>query len=730
MEKQYCYKNFYVVMNESNDGNRRLKDFFSEQFRKPIEGAILETFTLKELLHHLGIRGDPKDHFQSIEKIVEKLDPNSAIFFDETSIVRENGTVDWSHLNIGRRDVSITISFQPLIECSKKNTKPIQPQFPNGTSILKLTKVYRTSKSIYDCVQDSLQYIGIKRLDYESSSMDIVTGRKPKILSYDPNMICTEQNIWEIKRIQVQAPLAKLENAMKGIFHPPRRNILTKLWVLDFLMKVNCPNGKVSILYSPSTEGMAKSMFKGSLAGCLCPWEEFRGCENCVIICLYSSEEDETWKLMNMASRAQQTLIVINKVADEREHVCAEIESVEHYCFKQVLEEIEQNCLEYFRNVKPKMLTYTQDDDVMILRLWLEEQFSFCPIEKISILFTKNTEKDARNLFTGNFESCLRPWELVQSCKNSIIICFFSSEDDPIDLLMLTMSSRATHHLYLICKSKTKKAKKAFRPNLWGNTRLKDRKDRRKITVSQEKTEFSNTIQHLSFEDLLFPPVFLLITSSGRAVDHQCQHFGVYFSTENEEQTGYIQQSQRPYLTSNHGEIDIPSKLIILDGLWYLLDKDGHDCLRAESRSKSPTSVAWEFYHLDRVTWYDASHLSVTCLMELPSYCEVTIKFPGDIVMLFRADGTFCRGRHILNHIGSNLRLYVNAKGCWVVSSDIGGDIGGDKVLMSSRSAPSLCPADPRAARDDRRRAKGWRHWSGGEWVQSDIRVACRTHTY
>ena len=684
MEKQNCDKSYYVVMNESKEGNQRLKTLFKEQFQIPSERAILETFTKKEILKHLCIKDDVKDHMDSIEKIVEKLAPNTAVFFDETSIVRGNGKVDWSNLNIRRRDVSITIAFQPLIEYTKKNTKPVQPQFPKGASILKLTRVYRTSKSIFECVQNSLQFVGIKRLDCEATSLEFVTGRKPKILSYDPDIRCTEQNMWEIKRIQ--GPMAK------GMIHPPRRNLLTKLWIMDFLLKANFPKSKVSILYTASTAVMAHGMFQGPFASCLSSWEEFRGCENCVIICFFSSEEDETWQLMNMASRAQQILIVINKVSDETEHVCNEIESVDHFCFGQVLEEIEKHCVEYFRSVKPKMFSYTKNDDVMVLRLWMFEQLSLCPIEKISILFTKKTENEARNFFSGRFESCLGPWEKWQGCKNSIIICCFSSEDNPVDLLMMTMSSRAKHHLYLLCKMKTKKNKKAFKPNLWGEKRPKEK--RRKgvgspledQAASPGQAEFADTVQHLSFEDLLFPPLFLLIASSGRAVDHQSQHFGVYFSTENEVATGYIQQYQRTYLTSRNEErnFDIPSKMTIRDGMWVLLDKDGHDCLRAETRGKSPTSMSWEFYNSDNGSWYNDSSLSVTCLLEEPSCCDVTIKLAGDKEMLFRGDGTFCRGRHILRHIGSKLRLYVNEKGCWVVSTDI---VGG-KFLMS-RSVPN-----------------------------------------
>ena len=69
---------------------------------------------------------------------------------------------------------------------------------------------------------------------------------------------------------------------------------------------------------------------------------------------------------------------------------------------------------------------------------------------------------------------------------------------------------------------------------------------------------------------------------------------------------------------------------------------------------------------------------------------------------VYRADGTgtYFRGRPMFSHSEGvfTLSLSVWNGGCWEVRS---GDRG--HVYLMSRTAPSMCPADPRAARCERR---------------------------
>ena len=196
-------------------------------------------------------------------------------------------------------------------------------------------------------------------------------------------------------------------------------------------------------------------------------------------------------------------------------------------------------------------------------------------------------------------------------------------------------------------------------------------------------------------------PPFLLVTSSGPAADYWSLMLGLYRKTEQmaEGRTVYIQEHDSQYEGSpcklaSHNKVLVAT----YEGIEYL-------------RAATPTSVSWQYRDWDKHTWRDDPALTVTGLSEKPSECEVTISLSRDIVRdimepgvagVYRANGSYRQGRPVLQHSGGLFTLSVYA-GCWRVES---GD-GGDEYLRSG-SAPSQCPADPRAARDERR---GWTHW-------------------
>ena len=164
MEKQKkCQKFYFVIMRESRGGKMKLKAYFEEQFHKPHEGSTIKVFTFQEALKYFEIDDEVMDELDGIREIIENLDQNSAIFFDETPIVRSGVSLiqeatDWTELSeidmteIEKRNIFVAISFQPLLESVKKNSRPLKPRFPKNSSVLELNKVYRTSKSIFKCV--------------------------------------------------------------------------------------------------------------------------------------------------------------------------------------------------------------------------------------------------------------------------------------------------------------------------------------------------------------------------------------------------------------------------------------------------------------------------------------------------------------------------------------------------------------------------------------------------
>ena len=642
----------------------KLKTFFKEQFQSPIEEAKVEVFTFREILQHLDIDDNIKDELEGINKIIHHLKTNTAIFFDETPIVRtdvDGEATDWTGLRLrnDQKSIYVTISFQPLIESVQKNLKPVKPMFPKNASILELNRVYRSSNSIFKCVQRSIQYEnGIKRLDCEASSNELVTGtgREPIVVSYRPPY-----------------------------------DVLIKLWVQEQITKMKWKSDKMTILYTLSTEEDALRMFTDSFPSSLAALDEFRGCENSVVICFYSSDDDETWQLMAMASRAQQILIIINKIIEESKSAFTEITHARHYDLGNIMAEVDQKKREFIAMENTKIWTFKPGDNFDMIRTWVEDQSATCKNTTTTIICTKTTEQEAKVIFNGySLNLSLKPLDRnwTKECTDSVLIWLCSSEDEFEDLLR-TASTNTQMQLFII------------------------------LGMYQEN------IHHFNFEDLVNAPSFLFISTTGPSADHQGHIFGLYKKSD---QMGfYVQEHDMMYG-------DIPCKLFsyIMSSPWNVIDKDGQTRLRAKVKSKSPTTVdgKWEYYDFDsRVrTWYDDPHVTAISLKEKPTECEVTIKLK-DKSMLFLADG-YCRGRQVLHHTDGEmrLRLYVNETGLWVASW-----VDDDNFLMS-RSAPSMCPADPRAARETRRGETGWRYWSkrrGGAWVRAeDILVTCSTHIY
>ena len=129
--------------------------------------------------------------------------------------------------------------------------------------------------------------------------------------------------------------------------------------------------------------------------------------------------------------------------------------------------------------------------------------------------------------------------------------------------------------------------------------------------------------------------------------------------------------------------------------------------------------------------------MTVTSLSERPSSeCEVRISLSNDITRdmeepgvagVYLADGTYYMGRPVFRQEGGVFTLSVTLTvwgGCWVVSSGVWG-----AVHLWSRTAPSMCAADPRAARHERPDYTTQKHWTylnkQRGWVESgDISVS------
>ena len=207
-------------------------------------------------------------------------------------------------------------------------------------------------------------------------------------------------------------------------------------------------------------------------------------------------------------------------------------------------------------------------------------------------------------------------------------------------------------------------------------------------------------------------PPYVLISSRGPAADHQGELLGLYRKIEEMREgcSVYLQEQDTEYT-------DSMGKMFSAQGVWSIEDGEGVVRLRAATPSERPTSVIkWKYKDIHGLRWWDGGGLiTVVALSEMPSCdCQVTISLGKDIVSdikepriegVYTANGSYRLGRPVLQHSGGLFTISVEArrKGvAWYVSSGVG-------WYLCSGSAPSMCPADPRAARNER---LGEKHWS------------------
>ena len=161
-------------------------------------------------------------------------------------------------------------------------------------------------------------------------------------------------------------------------------------------------------------------------------------------------------------------------------------------------------------------------------------------------------------------------------------------------------------------------------------------------------------------------------------------------------------------------------------------------CLRAASPSESPTSVTWQ-YKDGQDEWQDDPGLKLTeHSLKQMCECEITVSLSENVVEdieepgvegTYKGVGSYRKGRPILMHSAGQLTLYVMGSDtvcCWRLglSSD------SDSWYLLSGSAPSICPADPRAAINVSLGVSHWRYSSKQEGMTESrgISVKCKKH--
>ena len=267
-----------------------------------------------------------------------------------------------------------------------------------------------------------------------------------------------------------------------------------------------------------------------------------------------------------------------------------------------------------------------------------------------------------------------------------------------------------------------------------------------------EQDEVFDSVAPSLLAQFPYDPPFFLVASSGPAAQHQSFMFGLYRKTEEkiEGRSVYAQEYDKQYkegtmrkdfraLFVDGGHNKVP-KLFIDHGVWVIRDVYDKVVLRAAMPSHTPVSVKWQYQSMDE--WHKDQEMTVTGLSEKPSDCEITITLTEDVVRkdfngimypgvagVYRADGTYCNGRPVLQHEEGEFTLY-SAGSNWKVSNGVHNFWD----TLWSGSAPTLCPADPRAARNEKQGVRNWRYRPDkGRWraYQSDgISLKCNKHEY
>ena len=195
----------------------------------------------------------------------------SFVFIDEANMNTQflQRSYDWSSLRNTREDTYLVMAFKPVVVELKDRAESVEPKFPQEAEVVKLTRAYRQSVSLFNTLQKyQTESGGVRVLNAEVTPVNIVSGLKPTVISYD----------------------GELTNDMK-------------IFILHQLKDYR-PQ-EVQILFSKKKSDDALRIFKKSrFFPCLTKDTSFIGGEAPVIV-MFFSYEDRDYQLMEMASRAQ-----------------------------------------------------------------------------------------------------------------------------------------------------------------------------------------------------------------------------------------------------------------------------------------------------------------------------------------------------------------------------------------------------------------------------------------
>ena len=257
---------FYIILARDSDGSQ-LKKSFKEEFQSQDANVQITIVDREECIKKFKLT-DTNDEVHLVHSILQTVPSRSFVFIDEANMNTKSlqSSYDWSSLRNTTEDTCLVMAFKPVVEL-RDQAESVEPKLPQQAEVVKLTRSYRQSVSVFNSIQKYLVR-GVRKLKADVNPVNIVSGPKPRAINYD------------------------------GVINDIMRTFcLYKL--KDYEPK------DVKILYSPKKSDDARRMFENTrFSDCLIEGTSFIGCEAPVVV-MFFSDEDRNFHFMEMASRAQ-----------------------------------------------------------------------------------------------------------------------------------------------------------------------------------------------------------------------------------------------------------------------------------------------------------------------------------------------------------------------------------------------------------------------------------------
>jgi len=241
----------------------------------------LITLSRKDCCKKFDVK-DSEDSIGVIETIMEKVEDNSIVMFDECPLEAQmryrRTNYDWSQLKNKGRNIFLVVCLQPVQMKTTLRSKSYDVIGPEAANIVNLNHQYRSTRKIINLVNNLCR--GEVPMEYNSvageAGHDVEGPEVTAVYFDDTNTDVTRLSMW-------------LNNQLDqiGVFHK---------------------ESQLKVIYDEESKDIAKKCFPTSPL--LTSLDQFQGCEVPVAVVFYK-EDNTHCRLVEMFSRAQYKLYLV-----------------------------------------------------------------------------------------------------------------------------------------------------------------------------------------------------------------------------------------------------------------------------------------------------------------------------------------------------------------------------------------------------------------------------------